>query len=517
MQIIRGYLVFYNDHPEIIQRCISGVKVNGTLIGVPFTQEACMILRSMGIQCPTPIRTDYSWPIHRGWEPSWWQINTAEFLTAYKRAYCLNAMRTRKTLSSLWSADYLMEKGHIRSALIVCPLSTMEIVWAQHLFDHFPHRTYNVLFATGKEARQQRINMLQEKKDFYIVNHHGLELISQALKEKLEIDLIIMDEIAVFRNPSTILWDSAKSVITSKRWAWGLTGTPTATEPTDAFGISKLITPDSYKGSRRQFKNLTMLETGSTYKKWVRRPGSEKEVAKILTPAIRYDRSVVTDMEPSRIYRKAELSGEQQKHYKELLRKSLTEIKGHVVDGVNAGVLLQKLVQVSCGVVYSLSGKVEVDFGPRLGVLKELIEENDEKVIIAVPFTGVLDSLAEKLAKRWTVGVVDGHVPAGARTKIYRAFQHEPDPHILLVHPQVMAHGLELTAASLFVWYAPFPRNEIYIQANARIDGGGQKVKMDIAHIYSTTEEKHMYSVLQGRGTFQEIVLKMIQSIDNKF
>jgi hypothetical protein len=519
MQIIREHLIFYSEKPQDIQQCITGVKVklteNGTLIGVPFNLENCQSLRSLGVQCPTPITTDYSWPIRRGWEPGWWQINTSEFLTAYKRCYCLNAMRTRKTLSSLWAADYLIENRHIHSVLIACPLSTMEIVWAQHLFEHFPHRTFSILFANGKDARQTRINMLAEKKDFYIVNHHGLDLVSEALRNRLDIDLIIIDEIAVFRNPATILWDSAKSIITPRRWAWGLTGTPTPTEPADAFGVAKLITPNSYSGSRRQFKNLTMMKIGD-YGKWVRRPNSELYVANILTPAIRYDRSVNTDMEPTYIYRKSEMSEEQRKHYLNLLKKSVTEIKGQIVNGVNAGVLLQKLVQVACGVVYSTGETVEVDFGPRLSVLKELIEENDEKVIVAVPFTGVLNALERELSKRWSCAIVDGNVSPGKRTKIFRAFQNETNPHVLIVHPQVMAHGLELTAASLFIWYAPFMRNELVIQANARIDGGGQKVKQDIAHIFSTAEERQMYSVIQGRGTYQEIVLKLIQSLDKK-
>ncbi|UCE99959.1 MAG: hypothetical protein JSV82_02520, partial [Planctomycetota bacterium] len=155
---------------------------------------------------------------------------------------------------------------------------------------------------------------------------------------------------------------------------------------------------------------------------------------------------------------------------------------------------------------------VKVDFGPRLKVLEELIEENDEKVLVFVPFTGVLDALATELRKKWTVDVVDGRTSAGKRNRIFRDFRTLPNPHVLVCHPQVMAHGLDLTAASLSIWYAPIiGKNEIYLQANARMDGSRQKVKMDIAHIYATAEERRSYKVLKDRGRFQDIVLDLLK------
>jgi Na+-transporting NADH:ubiquinone oxidoreductase subunit NqrC len=79
----------------------------------------------------------------------------------------------------------------------------------------------------------------------------------------------------------------------------------------------------------------------------------------------------------------------------------------------------------------------------------------------------------------------------------------------LLAHPGVLAHGLDLTAASLIIWYAPTTSHDTYCQANARIDGSKQAVKIDIAHIYATAEERRIYSVLKEKGRLQDVVLAL--------
>ena len=244
--------------------------------------------------------------------------------------------------------------------------------------------------------------------------------------------------------------------------------------------------------------------------KWVPLHSSATTVSKVLKPSIRFTRLVCTDMEPVKIYRRSELSKTQEKAYKLLKRQSLAEIEGQTITAVNAAVLMSKLVQCSCGTVLDVNKEiVRVDPGPRMSVLEELVEGNNEKVLVFVPFTAAVDAVAKGLRKRWSVEIVDGRVSTGKRNQIFKDFRQSPDPHVLVCHPGTMAHGLDLTAASLIIWYAPFWKAEIYQQANARIDGSKQKVKIDIAHIYATPEEQRIYQVLQGKGRMQDVVLSM--------
>jgi len=295
------------------------------------------------------------------------------------------------------------------------------------------------------------------------------------------------------------------------RLSWGLTGTPTPNEPTDAFGQCKLITPENYSGHFTSFKRETMVQVAQF--KWVKKRSAEESVTRILSPSIRFERTVCTDMEPCLIDRRAELSADQQKSYKELNRQASSEVRGDTITAINAAVLMSKLCQIACGVAYAADGSlVKFDFGPRLSVLEELIEQNNEKVLVFVPFTGALNALADKLRKRWSVAIVDGSVTPRKRAQIFQDFRSLKDPHVLVCHPQVMAHGLDLSTASLSIWYAPYWKAEYYQQANARTDGSGQKVKIDIARIYATPEERRIYSVLDGKGRFQDIVLGMVKN-----
>jgi len=173
---------------------------------------------------------------------------------------------------------------------------------------------------------------------------------------------------------------------------------------------------------------------------------------------------------------------------------------------------VSKLIQVSCGCVYGADGEfLEIDFGPRLKVLEEAIEENGPgKVLVFLPFTGALEALARELKKKWSVEIINGDVSAHKRNQVYQDFQTKADPHIIVAHPQCMAHSLELTKADLICWYGPISSNEIYTQACCRIDGGGQKSKMDILHISSTPAERKIYATVRERGRLQDVVLDLL-------
>ncbi|MFA5436878.1 MAG: SNF2-related protein, partial [Candidatus Neomarinimicrobiota bacterium] len=175
---------------------------------------------------------------------------------------------TGKTLSALWAADYLRRAGHIQRTMIVAPLSTLYDVWQQNIFESFPLRTFAVLHG----SRQKRLDLLAQPCDFYVVNHHGIGLIEYALKDRPDINHFIIDECAVMRNARNkrtrekkggVLWAPLNEVLNNQgivRSVWGMTGTPTPNEPTDAFGQCKLITPENYKGHFTSFKQETMMQ-----------------------------------------------------------------------------------------------------------------------------------------------------------------------------------------------------------------------------------------------------------------
>ena len=506
MQLIGGYACFAVDNPQPIIEVMPDIRrgfVQGKhIIAVPHTTEHMALMRGFGLAAPSPILERYDWP--GKFKPFKHQIETARFLAEHNRAFLLSGMGTGKTASALWAADYLMHEGVIKRCLIAAPLSCLERVWGDALYQNFPHRKFVVLHGT----RQARLALIKQDWDFAIVNHHGLGIIGPELPS--ETNLLIFDEIAVFRNHNTkLLYGEAKKLMTPSRWAWGLTGSPTPNAPTDAWALSKLLTPERYNGSFTRFKMETMYQVSQF--KWAPRRNAEEMVNHVLQPSIRYALEDCVDLPPT-IYqeRQAALSQEQQLHYLKLKREAMTEVGGTQITAVNSAVLLNKLVQAATGCIYGANGAIaEIDFGPRLEVLKECIDESGGKCLVFVPLTGVLHALYEKLKRNYSCAVVEGATSASKRNEIFKQFQESPNPRVLLANPATMAHGLTLTAAATTIWYAPITSHEYYCQANARTARPGQTKTTNIIHISAAPVEHKLYQALKERGRFQDCVLEL--------
>jgi SNF2 family DNA or RNA helicase len=211
--------------------------------------------------------------------------------------------------------------------------------------------------------------------------------------------------------------------------------------------------------------------------------------------------------------RQVELTADQKKHYQQMLRHFVTEAAQEgTITAVNEAVKIQKLVQIACGVAYGDDGQnIELDCTPRINLVKEVIEEAGEKVIVFVPLTGTLHMLEKELSKHWSVGVVNGEVSSNKRNVIFHDFQHNKEPHVLVAHPQTMAHGLTLTSASTIIWYGPINSNEVYVQANGRIERIGKTHVSNVVHIEGTELEHKMYERLKNKQKLQGLLLDLIQ------
>jgi len=332
-----------------------------TLVAVPHRIDETRVLRNMGFLVPSPVRYYYDWP--GMFKPFAAQKSTVEFLSMNPRAFCLNGMGSGKTMATLWAFDYLRKQGKATRMLVSAPLSTLERTWADEIFKGFPHLEYAVLHG----SREKRLKLLQQPADIYLVNHHGMKIIADAMKDRADIDLVVIDEVAqAGRNASTDNW-KGHNVICNKqvpRQVWGLTGTPTPNAPTDAWAQCRLIVPSSVPPYFNRFKDQVMKQAGPFT--WVPRPNATEVVKEVMQPAIRYSLEDCTDL-PECIYqtRQVELTPEQIAAYKEMMTKLKTEIDGGEVLAVNEAVKVSKLVQIACGVAYNGAGEeVTLDAKP---------------------------------------------------------------------------------------------------------------------------------------------------------
>jgi SNF2 family DNA or RNA helicase len=489
--------------PKVVER--AGYAI------VPHDVEHSMVLRNLGFTLPAPIESQYNWPGR--YKPFDHQRKTAGFLSMNQRAFCLNDMGTGKTLASYWAADYLMKRNVIRRALIVAPLSTLEHVHADTIATNFmgrDRRSFAVLHGTPKQRR----DLLAQDHDFYIINFDGIRTVSRELAARDDIDLVIVDELGYYRNAGTNRWKDLKAHLKPEMWVWGLTGMPTPNEPTDAWAEVKLVNPANIKTlypSFRSFKFATM-EQYSMYV-WKAKASATDTVAKILSPSIRFERDDCLDLPPTTyLTLDVEMTEQQQKIYKTLKKDMMAEANGKEVKALNEAVLRSKLLQVSAGVVYdSDAGHQWIDCGPRINVLKSVLDEQPYKTIIFAPFKGNVTFLIESL-KDYKIAYVTGDTSFTARNEIFRQFQSEGGPRVLVAHPMCMSHGLTLTKAATVVWFAPMDNNEIYEQANARITRSGQQHNTTIIHLASSAVEREVYRRNETKQKMQGLLLDILKT-----
>ena len=497
-------------HPNRVLDSIPTAKpleVRGIpLVIAPHRLDEVKVLRNLGIKAPSPILHYYDWPGR--YTPYQHQKETAAFLTLHQRCLVLNEIGTGKTQSALWAADYLIKTKQVKKVLILSPLSTLERVWGDGIFTGLVHRKFVVLHGTA----EKRLKLLKTEADFYIVNHDGFPIIGPHCHGMF--DLVIVDEAAVLRNPSTQRYRIFRRWLDNNAAVrlWLMTGTPTPNEPTDAWALAKLINSPHLSKTFTAFREMVMMKVGQW--KQVPRPEAMEVVKHVLQPAVRFTRDECFDLPETIVQtRKVELTTEQAGHYKQMLKHFVTEASSAgTITAVNEAVKIQKLVQIACGVAYGDDGQhIELDCGPRVKLVKEVIEEAGEKVIVFVPLTGTLHMLEKELAKHWSVGVVNGEVSSTKRNQIFHDFQHGKNPQVLIAHPGTMAHGLTLTTATTIIWYGPINSNEIYVQANGRIERIGKKRVSNVIHIEATDLEHAMYERLRNKQKIQGVLLDMIQ------
>lgn len=480
-----------------------------SLLALPYGVDESLVLRNIGLEVPPPIKYYYDWPGR--FRPMGHQTDTSAFLTTYKRAMCLNSPGTGKTISSLWAADFLLEEKVVKKVLIVAPLSTVKTVWGSELKQHMPYRSF--IICTGSKERRRRL-LETPGLQYVIINHDGFTTMQDELSD---IDLVIYDEATALKTPGSnrfkVFYNWVKK---HNPWLWMLTGTPISQAPVDAWTLARLLDSPTVPKSFTTFKDMVMQKVSQF--KWVPRACALEVCKKVLQPSIRFTLDECIDIPQTNfVGRKTELTKQQEKAFKEMQDKAVTAFStGEVVTAPNTAVMLSKLLQVVCGVVYSEQGQVVIDDSERYDTLHELIGEIGDKVIVFVPLKGVQTHLLEKLRKDgYTVELVNGDVSKTARDVIFHNFQHTDEPQILLAHPKVAAHGLTLTRAKDIIWYAPIYSLESYEQANARIRRLSTEGKTTVWHIWATKFEAELYRRLRFKQNVLAEFLDLVRGVND--
>lgn len=479
-------------------------------VAVYWGLDEARVLRNLGVKdVPSPIIRRYDWPGR--YKPMKHQIETASFLTMYRRAFVFSEPGTGKTLSALWAADYLMKLKKVRRVLILCPLSIMHSAWMGDINNSVIHRS--AVIAHHAQA-SRRIEMIQRDYEIVITNYEGLNLIADEIRNDGRFDLIIVDEANAYKTPTTRRWKALSSILTPNTYLWMMTGTPASQSPVDAYGLAKLVNPEGVPKFFTAWRDQVMNKV--TMFKWAAKEDAKDKVHEALQPAIRFTKAMCLDLPPViTMTREVALTPQQTKYYNMLKDRMLVQAAGETITAVNAAAGVSKLLQISCGAAYTDDKEVvEFDSAPRLAVLEEILEETERKVIIFALFRSTIDTINNFLLKRGIPNeCIHGDIPPSKRGQTISRFQNEPTPRVLVMQPAASAHGITLTAADTVVFYGPLMSVEQYIQCCARADRKGQTSdKVTVIHIQGSPIEKRMFKALEGKVSDNSLLTQMFDT-----
>lgn len=482
---------------------------------VPHDYGSWRLLRDQGLMVPAPT-SRFSWPGPKS--PMDHQKATTDFLIRHEKAFCLNGLRTGKTVNTLWAAEYLMQQGVIKRVLIVCPKFLMDIIWERELFTTLPHRRRALL--TGTRKRKQEIAQ-DTRIDYIVVNPESLHLVVGCLKD---VDLVVVDEFTTFKS----VWVAGRmsqryqalKTASKNRMLWMLSGTPNPQYPTDAYGPIRLVNPRYI--TLTAFRDMTMMKVGE--RRYVPRIGSQRIVAEWLQPSIRFKREDCIDIpEVETGDAECSLTPQQSKTIESLVQHMRASIaEGEEVAAVHRASVLLKILQVMAGGVYGDDPDGErptyrVKAEPYLETVESVVREDDGPVIVFVSFQCSVDVLADYLeSKGYKVGRLTRSraIMCGKKVKtmqLFDAFHARGELDVIVAVPQTMKYGLELTRCHTVLWASPPFSYETYEQANARVTGASQTRKVMILHLIQNNQARELFNRLLHREAYQTSVLDLIE------
>ena len=500
-------------NPEFAAKLAGSGKLEGTLLANGVYRTSCdakpllealakvnpdLRIRFATYQFGYTSRGDYTVRAH--------QATLIDLYLRYTHAYNLADLGCGKTSSTLWAFDILKSRGAVDVMLVTAPLSTVQPAWLQDAKHCVPHLKTVALLGSTKKVRLKK---LLDGADIFVINHDGVKVLHEALLDlcRHKKVMLVGDEAVAYAKHNSERSEKTQHLAKGCKRVYLLTATPVAQSLLHAYGLIKLLGTRT-SGSCRTFttfRNEHFVKVSQF--KYVPRSGALEAIQSLMSPAIYMPTRSVHTLPPCvYLHRQPPMTDDQRAAYTEMVNElRYVHGDGNEVNAANAAVKLMKLVQISCGILLGgENGTITIPPKHKMDDLYAVIEQSESKVIVFAPFTAVVDYIAAELRQTYgddTVDILDGRVAGDKRGDLVARFQDPADPvRFLVAHPQPAGHGITLTEADTVVWFAPYNRTEVFIQANARHNRPGQTRSTRVVMLASTSEESRMYeTAVEGR------------------
>lgn len=379
----------------------------------------------------------------------------------------------------------------VRQVLVIGPKRVIESTWPAEIekWSHTRHMTYQVI--TAQMAKKGEIS----DADILLISKENA---ADLLFKNFQPDMIVVDELSTFKNPSSRRFKALKRV-KAKRFI-GLTGTPSPKSVADLWAQLFLIDHGRRLGKTiTEFRSRWMKpgrRSGYVVYEWIARDGAQKEIENLISDVCMSLESTA-ELPPLQVIDVAlKFSDSLRADYKRFAHELVLDEE---ITASNAGVLCGKLSQFTSGEIFT-ADKTRVIHDLKIEALKELTDENiivfywfrHEKNRIMKAFPQARELKTKKDIEDWNAGKIP----------------------VLLVQPASAGHGLNLQQGGrIAVWYSlPGWNLELYEQANARLYRQGQTQACIIYHLMvEDSIDARQLQNLQQKGERQAALLDALR------
>lgn len=443
------------------------------------------------------------------------QREAADFAIERQKAMLCVPMGGGKSLSALLVA----EEAEARSIIILCPVSVVG-VWRREFVRHAPG-SFTVICPSGSvkdkahvvmdgiaraEARGQRFAVVVNYESAWRAPLAGL-LAGRSW------DLLILEESHRIKAPFGKASKYATELARRCRRRLALTGTPAPHSPLDLFAQARAIDPTVFGFSFVSFRNRYAVvdqQFPSRVRRWINQDELQRKFRGL---AYECDLTGVLDIpEATDQTITVQLGAKARKLYGQLEAEMWAEVdRGEVTVG-NALTRLLRLQQITSGHIVTDDERVaEIDDAKRTA-LADLLDDvpADVPVVVFCRFVRDLDVVAQVAeASGRTYGEISG------RRKDLTGNAEMP-AGIGLMGVQIASGGvgIDLTRASVAVYYSMGHSLGEYLQSKARLHRPGQKSRVAFLHLVAeaTVDE----AVMEAMEKKQEVVETVLMGRQRK-
>ena len=438
-------------------------------------------------------------------------------------------MGTGKTYTALNWAEYLIEKGLVKTVLVIAPLYTLKSAWTNDI-SKFCNLTSQVIYSykSGSKYREKEIvAQIKEKKHIYITNYSTIlsDKWRSIIEENASFDMIILDESSHIKNPKSKTFKNIMALSEKSKYNLVLNGTPAPQGLLDLWSQFYFLDRGLTLGeSFREYEDTYFnRHPKNIYMKFPKPNANAMVHERIRYTSLIFKKEDILDL-PSRqhILRICQLDNKARAVYTSIEKEGIALLsqgqEDVVLETSNILTKIQKLRQITGGFVYieddNLVRSVK-EFKTEkneiaLGIIEEAIATSDDKVIVWATYKHEMERISKILTSKkiFHAGCFGGI--GGKKTQEnLDIFQNDPTCKVLIASRGSVGTGVNLQHANINIYFSLDEDLQNYLQSLDRTYRHGQKKKvLNYYLVCRETYDERLVSLLRYKQSVQDFLLR---------